>query len=188
MEQNILKRYNEIHIMLWEEALKQFMYNTDSCISSLKDILCGTVGEELRAIKKNAVWCLLDIRSIKTKALRKLYSDGKISLLERNSLLASNLCSACYVAMDVKYKERERSDTFKVVCLYCPITKWREESGCHEFQVISRKITRLRRYIIKCMNDEEKFNLGAYMKLRNSIIKKMYIVAHLDWGYEENEK
>lgn len=51
MEQNILKRYNEIHIMLWEEALKQFMYNTGSCISSLKDILCGTVGEEL-SIKK----------------------------------------------------------------------------------------------------------------------------------------
>ena len=188
MEQSTLKRYNEIHIMLWEEALKQFMYNTDSCISSLKDILCGTVGEELRAIKKNAVWCLLDIRSIKTKALRKLYSDGKISLLERNSLLASNLCSACYVAMDVKYKERERSDTFKVVCLYCPVTKWREESGCHEFQVISRKITRLRRYIIKCMNDEEKFNQEAYTSLRKAIMKKMYIVAHLEWGYEENEK
>lgn len=37
------------------------------------------------------------------------------------------------------------------------------------------------------MNDEEKFNLGTYMKLRNSIIKKMYIVAHLEWGYEQNE-
>lgn len=28
MEQNILKRYNEIHIMLWEEVLKVFIART----------------------------------------------------------------------------------------------------------------------------------------------------------------
>lgn len=54
MGQKELERYHEIHIKLWEEVIKQFMYNTDSCISSLKDILCGTVEEELRAIKKKA--------------------------------------------------------------------------------------------------------------------------------------
>ena len=29
MEQNILKRYNEIHIMLWEEVIKVFIARTN---------------------------------------------------------------------------------------------------------------------------------------------------------------
>ena len=32
MEQNILKRYNEIHIMLWEEVLKVFSVRTNEPI------------------------------------------------------------------------------------------------------------------------------------------------------------
>ena len=42
-------------------------------------------------------------------------------------------------------------------------------------------------YITKCVDGKEKFNLGAYMSLRKAVMKKMYIVAHLEWGYEENE-
>ena len=42
--------------------------------------------------------------------------------------------------------------------------------------------------IVNCITHREKFNLGAYTSLRKAIIKKMYIVAHLEWGYEENEK
>ena len=39
-------------------------------------------------------------------------------------------------------------------------------------------------YITKCVDGKEKFNLGAYMSLRKDIMKKMYIIAHLEWGYE----
>lgn len=39
--------------------------------------------------------------------------------------------------------------------------------------------------IVNCITHREKFNLGAYMSLRKAIMKKMYIVAHLEWRYEE---
>lgn len=46
MEQNILKRYNEIHIMLWEEVIKVFSARTNEPIEYYK-----TNTEQMCAIK-----------------------------------------------------------------------------------------------------------------------------------------
>lgn len=37
MEQNILKRYNEIHVMLWEEVIKVFNDRTNKGIEEFKE-------------------------------------------------------------------------------------------------------------------------------------------------------
>lgn len=37
MEQNILKRYNEIHIMLWEEVIKVFAARTKESIEYFRE-------------------------------------------------------------------------------------------------------------------------------------------------------
>lgn len=40
MEQNILKRYNEIHTMLWEEVIKVFASRTNEPIEYYKEMEC----------------------------------------------------------------------------------------------------------------------------------------------------
>ena len=75
------------------------------------------------------------------------------------------------------------------VCSKCkrelPIEKWRNGLPCNEYKTVSENLHGLERYVMKCINDKEKFNIGAYMSLRKAIMKKMYIVAHLEWRYEE---
>lgn len=40
MEQNILKRYNKIHVMLWEEVIKVFSVRTNEPIEYYKETEC----------------------------------------------------------------------------------------------------------------------------------------------------
>lgn len=178
MEQNILKRYNEIHIMLWEEIIKVFAART----REIRDIEYYRVNRE--QIKT------LSIVKLKTAALFNLFVSGKITEQEKNNLLMSNDCAACYIS-HVEHKiqvEFGMASAFKCVCLCCPIGKWRNSSSqCGDYYTISDKIDYLISRIAKCIDGKEKFSLGAYTSLRKDIIKKMYIVAHLEWGNEENE-
>ena len=122
MEQNILKRYNEIHIMLWEEVLKVFITRTNEPIEYYK-----TNTEQIET---------LYIASLKRTALFNLFASGKITEYEKNNLLMNCGCAACYIASEER-------------------------------------------------NLQYRFNIGAYTSLRKAIMKKMYIVAHLEWGYGE---
>lgn len=56
---------------------------------------------------------------------------------------------------------------------------------CSGYYVISELLKDLELYIVNCISGKEKFNLEAYTSLRKAIMKKMYIVAHLEWRYEE---
>lgn len=167
MEQNILKRYNEIHIMLWEEVLKVFSVRTNEPIEYYK-----TNTEQIGT---------LCIASLKRTALFNLFAKGKITEVEKNNLLKSANCAACYVASE------ERNLQFRYsACNYCPIEKWKEEEKhCNDYCTLQDKLDVLIRYITNCITHREKFNLGAYTGLRKAIMKKMYIVAHLEWRYEE---
>lgn len=172
MEQNILKRYNEIHIMLWEEVIKVFASRT----SKIRGI------EYYRVIQEQIE--TLYISSLKRTAIFNLFVRGNITEQEKNNLLVSCDCSACYIAS----KERDLQYRFDSPCNYCPIEKWRGiDKHCNDYYTLQDRIDNLIRYITKCIDGKEKFNLGAYTSLRKAVMKKMYIVAHLEWGYEENE-
>lgn len=169
MEQNILKRYNEIHIMLWEEVLKVFSVRTNEPIEYYK-----TNTEQIGT---------LYIASLKRTALFNLFVRGKITEVEKNNLLMNANCAACYVASEERNLQCRYS-----ACNYCPIEKWKEkDKHCNDYCTLQNRLDDLIRYITNCITHREKFNLGAYTSLRKAIMKKMYIVAHLEWGYEENE-
>lgn len=177
MEQNILKRYNEIHIMLWEEVIKVFSVRTNK----IRGI------EYYRANKEQIE--TLYITSLKITALFNLFVRGKITEQEKNNLLMNCDCAACSVASEehniqVKFGT---AGMFECICFFCPIEKWRKGVPCKDYYYVEERVNDLRRYIVKYINGKEKFNLGEYMSLRKAIMKKMYIVAHLEWGYEQNE-
>lgn len=178
MEQNILKRYNEIHTMLWEEVLKVFASRTNKIR-----------GIEYYRTNKEQIETLYP-QQLKRTAIFNLFVRGKITEEEKNNLLESANCAACYIAYgeyDLQFKLGTIS-VFEKVCKCCPIEKWREmDQHCKDYNKLGDKICSLINYIVKCINGKEKFNLGAYMSLRKDIMKKMYIVAHLEWGYEQNE-
>lgn len=88
MEQNILKRYNEIHIMLWEEVLKVFIVRTNESI------------EYYKANKEQIE--TLYITSLKRTAIFNLFVRGQITEEEKNNLLMNANCAACYVAGAVR--------------------------------------------------------------------------------------
>lgn len=69
MEQNILKRYNEIHIMLWEEVIKVFSIRTNESIEYYK---ANT--EQIET---------LYIASLKRTAIFNLFDKGKITEQEK---------------------------------------------------------------------------------------------------------
>lgn len=176
MEQNILKRYNEIHIMLWEEVIKVFASRT----SKIRDI------EYFRENKEQIE--TLYIASLKRTALFNLFVRGNITEQEKNNLLMSCICSACYIADVVQSIEFTIGNVNwdGIRCVYCPIKKRNTMSmRCNDYHTTEVKLGDLIRYITKCINGKEKFNLGAYMKLRKAIMKKMYIVAHLEWRYKD---
>lgn len=174
MEQNILKRYNEIHIMLWEEVIKVFSDRTNEPI------------EYYRANKEQIE--TLYIASLKRTALFNLFVKGQITEQEKNNLLMNANCAACYVAGAVRSIEFIRGNVnwYNDACEYCPIKKWNVTNmHCNDYHTVEDKIYYLINYIAKCIDGKEKFKLWAYMNLRKAIMKKMYIVAHLEWGYEE---
>lgn len=175
MEQNILKRYNEIHIMLWEEVIKVFSVRTNEPIEYYK---ANT--EQIKT---------LYISSLKRTAIFNLFDKGKTTEQEKNRLLMNSNCSACYISNEEHNIQVKlgKAGMFECICFFCPIEKWRKGVPCKDYYYVEESVNDLRRYIVKCINGKEKFNLGAYMSLRKAIMKKMYIVAHLEWGYEQNE-
>lgn len=61
---------------------------------------------------------------------------------------------------------------------------------CNDYHTVEDKLDDLINYIVNCITHRKKFNLGAYTSLRKAVMKKMYIVAHLEWDmnkmkYEE---
>lgn len=73
-------------------------------------------------------------------------------------------------------------------CESCPVKKWNTMNmHCNDYHTVEDKLDNLINYIVNCITHREKFNQEAYTSLRKAIIKKMYIVAHLEWGYEQNE-
>lgn len=172
MEQNILKRYNEIHIMLWEEVMKVFISRTNESIEYYK-----TNTEQIET---------LYITSLKRTAIFNLFVRGKITEVEKNNLLMNANCAACYVARAVRSIEfiRGNANWYNDNCEYCPIKKWNAMNmHCNDYHIVVNRLDYLIKYIIKCINGKEKFNIWAYMSLRKAIMKKMYIVAHLEWRY-----
>lgn len=177
MEQNILKRYNEIHVMLWEEVIKVFVARTNEPIEYYK-----TNTEQIET---------LYIAKLKRTALFNLFVKGKITEQEKNDLLMNANCAACCVANVVRSIEFMIDDAnwYNDSCESCPVKKWNTMNmHCNDYHTVEDKLDNLINYIVNCITHREKFNLGAYTSLRKAIIKKMYIVAHLEWGYEENEK
>lgn len=174
MEQSTLKRYNEIHIMLWEEVIKVFAARTKESIEYFR--------ENQEQIET------LYITSLKRTALFNLFVRGQITEQEKNNLLMNADCAACYIS-HVEHKiqvEFGMASAFKNVCLCCPIGKWRNESSqCGDYYTISDKLDYLINYTVKCINGKKEFNQEVYTSLRKDIIKKIYIVAHLEWRYEE---
>lgn len=175
MEQNILKRYNEIHIMLWEEVLKVFSVRTNEPIEYYK-----TNTEQIET---------LYIARLKRTAIFNLFVSGNITEQEKNNLLMNNDCAACYVADTAQSIDVRRCNVNwydAVRCVYCPIKKWNAMNiYCNDYHTVEDKLDDLIDYIVNCITHREKFNLGAYMSLRKGIMKKMYIVAHLEWRYGE---
>lgn len=178
MEQNILERYNEIHIMLWEEVIKVFSVRTNKIR-----------GIEYYRTNKEQIETLY-ITSLKKMALSNLFVKGKITEQEKNNLLMNANCAACYVAGAVRSIEfiRGNANWYNDNCEYCPIKKWNAMNmHCNDYHTVEDRLDDLIRYITKFITHREKFSLGAYMSLRKATMKKMYIVAHLEWGYEQNE-
>ena len=179
MEQNILKRYNEIHIMLWEEVIKVFSARTNEPIEYYK-------------INTEQIETLY-IAKLKRTALLNLFVRGKITEQEKNNLLMNSDCAACYVADAASLEEFRKGNTgaysvLEIRCKYCPIKKWNATGKrCIDYHTVEDRLDNLINYIINCITHRKKINLGAYMNLRKAIMKKMYIVAHLEWGYEKNE-
>lgn len=176
MEQNILKRYNEIHIMLWEEVIKVFAAMT----SNISDV---------KYYKENGQLNKLHISNVKRTALLHLFVRGQITEEEKNNLLMNCVCAACYVCAAVRSIEFIRDNNWESNrCECCPIKKWNSTGMyCNDYHTVESKLDDLTRYITNCITHREKFNLGAYKKLRKAVMKKMYIVAHLEWGYEQDE-
>lgn len=175
MEQTMLKRYNEIHVMLWEEVLKVFSART-------RDI------NDIKYYKENGqLEKKLRISNIKSTALLHLFVRGEITEEEKENLLMESNCSACYIAHIVHNInfEFKGGSVFGRICYYCPIVRWRSGMPCSGYYVISELLKDLELYIVNCISGKEKFNLGIYTSLRKDIMKKMYIVAHLEWRYEE---
>lgn len=171
MEQEILKRYHEIHTMLWEEVIKVFSVRTNEPIKYYK-----TNTEQIET---------LYIASLKRTALFNLFVEGKIKEQEKNNLLMNAKCAACYVAVQSIEFRRGNVNLDGIRCAYCPIKKWNTTNiHCNDYHTVDDKIHYLINYIVKCINDKEKFNIVAYTKLRKAIMKKMYILAHLEWRYE----
>lgn len=178
MEQSTLKRYNEIHIMLWEEIAKIF------------DDRTGKSFEEFKTdIKLLSDFCLSDIKRV---ALLNLSSNEFVTKSERSNLLANTSCCACYVAKQLWYKENLIcTDSFENrvnSCKCCPVKEWREQGSCDNYQVINERIYQLRDYVIKCINGKKEFNQGVYTRLRMDIKRKIYNISSIEWEYEENEK
>lgn len=175
MEQNILKRYNEIHTMLWEEVLKVFASRTNEPIEYYK-------------INTEQIETLY-ISQLKRTALFNLFVMGKITEQEKNDLLMNAKCAACCVANAVRSIEFMRDDAnWYSSCESCPVKKWNAMNmHCSDYHTVEDRLDDLVNYIVNCITHREKFNLGAYMSLRKDIMKKIYIVAHLEWGYEQNE-
>lgn len=98
---------------------------------------------------------------------------GEVTEEEKNNLLMNANCAACYVAGAVRLIEFRRGNAMNM--------------HCNDYHTVGDKIDYLINYIVKCIDGKEKFNIWAYTRLRKAIMKKMYIVAHLEWGYEENE-
>ena len=171
MEQSEIKRYNEIHTMLWEEVIKVFSVRTNK----IRDIEYYKVNTEQIET--------LYIAPLKRTALFNLFVKGKMTEQEKNNLLMNANCAACYIAS----KERNLQCRYSA-CNYCPIEKWKEkDKHCNDYCTLQNRLDDLIRYITNCITHREKFNIGAYMNLRKAIMKKMYIIAHLEWGYEQNE-
>lgn len=145
MEQNILKRYNEIHIMLWEEVIKVFASRT----SKIRGI------EYYRVIQEQIE--TLYISSLKRTAIFNLFVRGNITEQEKNNLLVSCDCSACYIAS----KERD--------------LQYRYE----EYNITEAEINDLRKYMAKCI---KKLNKVARINLRNAILRRIYF---LEWRYKD---
>lgn len=178
MEQSILERYNEIHVMLWEEVLKVFSVRT-SKIRGIEYYEANT--DQIKT---------LYISSLKRTALFNLFVRGKITEQEKNNLLMSVNCAACYVANAVRSIEFMIDDAnWYDSCESCPVKKWNNMNmNCNDYHTVEYRLDGLIIYITNCITHKEKFNLGAYTSLRKAIMKKMYIVAHLEWGYEKNGK
>lgn len=174
MEQSGIKRYNEIHVMLWEEVMKVFSVRTNEPIEYFR--------ENQEQIET------LYIASLKRTALFNLFANGKITEQEKNNLLMNANCAACYVAVTVRSIEFIRCNVnwYDNNCEFCPIKKWNaKDKHCNDYHTVENKLDYLINYIIKCIKRKEKFNLEVYTRLRKAIMKKMYIVAHLEWRYEE---
>ena len=177
MEQNILKRYNEIHTMLWEEVIKVFGARTNKHIEYYK---ANT--EQIET---------LYIAKLKRTALSNLFVTGKITEQEKNNLLMNSDCAACYVADTAGLEEFRKGNTgaysvLEIRCKYCPIKKWNATGRrCIDYYTVEDRLDNLINYITNCITHREKFNLGAYTSLRKAIMNKMYIVAHLEWRYKE---
>ena len=177
MEQNILKRYNEIHIKLWEEVLKVFAARTKESIEYFR--------ENQEQIET------LYITSLKRTALFNLFVRGQITEQEKNNLLMNCVCAACYVCAAVRSIEFIRGNTNwdSSRCECCPIKKgYSTGMHCNDYHTVGDKLDDVIDYIVNCITYREEYNLWAYMKLRKAVMKKMYIVAHLEWGYEEDVK
>lgn len=174
MEQNILKRYNKIHIMLWEEVLKVFSARTKESIEYFR--------ENQEQIET------LYITSLKRTALFNLFVRGQITEQEKNNLLMNANCAACYVADAVQSIEFRRGNVNwdGIRCVYCPIKKWSTKNmHCNDYHKAEAKLGYLINRIVNCITHREKFNLGAYTRLRKAVMKKMYIIAHLEWRYKD---
>ena len=176
MEQNILKRYNEIHIMLWEEVIKVFSDRTNK-IRGIEYYKANT--EQIET---------LYIASLKRTALFNIFASGKITEEEKNNLLMNVNCAACYVA-SIEFM-RVNANWYNDNCEYCPIKKWNATGKhcgkhCNDYHTVEDKIDYVINYVVKCIDGKEKFKIGAYTSLRKDNMKKMYIVAHLEWRYEE---
>lgn len=176
MEQSTLKRYNEIHVMLWEEVLKVFIARTNKNI------------EYYRANQEQIE--TLYIALLKRTALLNLFVRGKITEQEKNNLLMNCDCAACYIADFVQSIEFTLGNFNwnNIRCEYCPVKKWNTNIArdyCKDYHTLEDKLGNLISYIEDCTSGKEKFNLGAYMSLRKAIMKKMYILAHLEWRYED---
>lgn len=176
MEQNILKRYNEIHIKLWEEVLKVFDDRTDKGFEEFKTNI------ELLDV--------LYLSDLKRQAVLNLFSKGYITESEQSRLLANANCSACYIAREMYYVADLTcfGSLEKGSCMCCPIPEWREQGRCDDYSVLNECIHELRMYVIKCINGKKEFNQQVYTRLRMDIKRKMYNISSLEWGYEENEK
>lgn len=175
MEQSTLKRYNEIHVMLWEEVLKVFSARTNKRIEYYR--------ENTEQIDT------LFISYLKRKAIFNLFVRGEITEFEKSNLLMHSDCAACYIADFVQSIEFTlgNSNWSNIRCEYCPVKKWNTNIAsdyCKDYHTLEDKLGNLISYIEYCASGKEKFNVEAYTKLRKAIMKKIYIVAHLEWGYE----